>query len=142
MSKTEIIYSRDGKLYYVRHDLHRPTEWLSVEELALPIPDEFKKGTFCGAYEITKKDGRSYWRKAYPFSFYEIKSGECAPLAEDTDLFKDYASCSRWPAPHTPDFAERYAREIENTERLLADAEQSVAHYTKRLADLREASHA
>ena len=141
MSKTtQIFYSEDGKLYYVTHALHRPQEWLSVEEMELPIDEKFKGGTFCGAVEITKRDGRTYWRKAYPFSFYEIRGGKREPLDEDSDLFKDYASASRWPEPKTTAFATQYAREIENEEKSLADAKQSVRYHEERLRKLRDAS--
>jgi hypothetical protein len=138
--QTEIQYSRDGKFYYVNHALHRPTEWLSVDERPMPVPEDFKKATFSGAVEIRKRDGRSYWREVLPFSFFEVKSGRTETISEDSDLFKDYASASRWPEPKTAAFAERYAQEIKNTESLLAGAKHSVVYYEQRLAELQEAS--
>lgn len=132
----KITYSRDEKLYYISHPFHRSGDWLSVDEHELPIPDEKKKGTFSGAVEVRKNDGRAYWRDVYPFSFYDIKSGRTEAIGEDTELFKDYASMSRWPEPRTPAFVTEAHRLIENHRKLQEYAQSTVDYHAKQIAGL------
>lgn len=140
MSKTEITYSRDGKLYYVSHPIHRSTHWLSVEEHEMPVPSGRENETFRGGVTITKDDGREYWRDAYPFAFYNIKAGDTMPLDENTDLFKDYAATEHWPEPNTREFAERYRQEIENLKKSVAQAKRDLDSQVERAMALMEAS--
>ena len=63
VTNPEIIYSYDDKLFYITHC--GSTEWLSVEP---------KEGKY----------------KAYPFAFYEIKSGKREPIQNKLELVDLY----------------------------------------------------
>lgn len=141
-SAVEIFYSRNEKLYYIAHPFFRSTDWLSVEEHDLPIPEAKKTGMFSGALGISKKDGRVYWRDMYGFAFYEIKSGRIEPISEDTDLFKDYASAMHWPMPKTPEFRAEASKLIESHRERAKDAQETVDYHNAQIAALKAASHA
>lgn len=67
VTKPEIIFSKDGKLFYPSHT--NSNEWLSLDK---------------------NKDGKY---DSYPFVFYEIKSGDRKPLNEYYNLFEIYQKC-------------------------------------------------
>jgi hypothetical protein len=110
--KAWIHYSLDRSLYYVTRTDFNPyrgdrggfdqTMWLSVGTISGPspkreptnVPNIFEPFDL----EITKSTGEVYYRKAWDFRFFKVKSGETARLSRDTDLYKDYAAAHRWPA--------------------------------------------
>ncbi len=69
--RAEIIYSRDGKLFYTMPRGVRPRDWMALEKDAE------------GKYQC------------YPFAFYEIKSGRREWVSHSHELVKRYASLYR-----------------------------------------------
>jgi hypothetical protein len=61
----DIIFSRDGKLFYPSHTMEA-RDWLSIEK---------------------KEDGLY---DAFPFAYYEVKSGERKPISECMELYNIY----------------------------------------------------
>lgn len=74
----EILYDRGGKYYYITHidpELPWPTAWIAIDPQS----------------ETAQKHG--YY---LPFSFYELKSGNRAPLDSNPELYARYAVEMKW----------------------------------------------
>lgn len=106
-----IRYDRAGKLYYVdRLDFRRPTSWLSLE----------------------KGDDGKY--TAYPFAFYEIKSGREERVSVDHELVRRYAECEGWPPIGSDEYGEQLLRWRKNTDAVRADTARTLAFYDAEVA--------
>lgn len=104
---TQVHYSDDRTLYYVTRAGCRPNHWLTVAVEDGPATEEERdsKGFFVpGTVQFTTKDGRTYRRRVYWFNCFKVRSGPgVEPLAEDSDLFLDYASLENWPKDAVPE---------------------------------------
>jgi hypothetical protein len=92
----EAVYSRDRKYYYVVKGDLPCTRWLSVETFPGPVPEDKQNGILDGYVQFSPKGEGTYHRHVLPFSFYEVKSGDSEPLADDSKLFLDYGCVERW----------------------------------------------
>jgi hypothetical protein len=102
--KVEIIYSADGLYFYVSKGDLRPRQWVSVNPIDGPVPDEKKGGVLNGWAEIKNQvTGRVYHREVLPFNFWDVRSGKHDEFAyadlppSALDLVLDYAAMSGWP---------------------------------------------
>jgi len=80
-----IIYSRDGKYYYIHELACTSCRWFSVKKF-----DEKPEMTWI--MTIYQYDGK-YYRTALPFTFWKIKHGEEVQVPDDHELVQDFIPC-------------------------------------------------
>lgn len=72
-----IVWSRDKSCFYLSDGFNMPMEWLSTDFVAEPLTDEERGSGLIGPYTIQytcKRTGQTYKRKAWPFTYWSIKS--------------------------------------------------------------------
>ena len=101
----EIVYSLDGRLYYVSAPGLRAFYWLGVEKVPGPLTDAQRASVTPlfepGWLEITKSPEEVYRREVYPFAIFSVRSSDERELVRDCadpNLWQDYASTMRWPS--------------------------------------------
>ena len=102
--QAEIHHSDDGTLYYVSRPGCRAHNWMSVATVIEPNEaDKTAAGGFFGPAlaQFKTDDGRTYWRRVFPFVTFKVKSGAVAPADQTGDLFLDFAAMERWPEEAT-----------------------------------------
>jgi hypothetical protein len=95
----EVIFSQDGKYYYVDHLTkgNKVDCWMEVERHMGEVPEELKHSSFEGYGEVWPKGGSAtYYRKMLPFAFYTLRAGEKKKATLDDNLVKDYAAINHW----------------------------------------------
>jgi hypothetical protein len=99
----EVHYSVGRDFVYFTYANLSSRYWISAEKFA----EKPESNTLTGALEITLKDGRKYWRIAYPFAFYSIKSEASVNRdhrarylnrhdEEELNEFLDFATLESW----------------------------------------------
>ncbi len=80
-----IVYSKDGKYYYIKELVCPRCNWISVEK----FNEKPEKGWISHAYQYDD----DYFRSALPFTFWKVKSGNEAQIDDNHELVKDYIDC-------------------------------------------------
>jgi len=90
-----VMYSIDGKYFYVTGAASLSTQWLSVEKVPIEKAESFKGNGFDGMCGFKHGEER-YGRHSLPFAMYSVKSGKSEPVDQNSDLYLDYGSAEGW----------------------------------------------
>lgn len=89
----EVVFSRDGKFYYLQTFGLLVRAWMGVETFESEGAAKNSHGDgVCGAsgYIFKEPDGSAYFRRTLDFAFWDVKSGETKQLPKDDPLVQDY----------------------------------------------------
>lgn len=90
----EITYSVNGDMYYISGS-GEAKYWLGVDKIS-EAPDIKSDGGFSGHIKIVLPTGEVYYRTAYPFAYWSVKTGDIKSISSDNDLVLDYAAYHGW----------------------------------------------
>ena len=108
----EVHWSASRELIYFTYADLPSKHWLEIEERQALPDDSF----LAGALHVKRKDGSEYYRQAFPFAFYEIKSESSvnrdwrAVYLDESNIdalatvFADYVSLEKWSVSREPGF--------------------------------------